>query len=325
MGAIGLPARPLLSTRGVQHGDPLGHFLLAAGFQAALDALPQVGPLHRLYLDDGFFLGSVAEVDVVLGALRQTLPPLGMELNLRKTTVWGPGLVHASSPLTSATRLYLEEDMEVLVVPIHSSVYYALVGTHLGTLKGTFARTCAAVTALADTQCAHALMLSCPGTPKLQHALRTLPLRYTASFAADVTVTKRASWDAVVGKPTSHAAWVQTTLPMSECGCGVASAADVAPVARLAGSCSSSPGRSSSWGMNGNWSCPWPPRRDCLTPSIRACPRPWNHWQVGPGPVNLNCQTGMSDARTVAVALLEAATGWDVLRFVAQRAGKAGG
>jgi len=39
----------------------------------------------------------------------------------------------------------------------------------------------------------------------------------------------------VVGTPTSDAAWVQTTLPMSEGGCGVASAADVAPVARLAG------------------------------------------------------------------------------------------
>jgi len=39
----------------------------------------------------------------------------------------------------------------------------------------------------------------------------------------------------VVGTPTSDAAWVQTTLPMSEGGCGVASAADVAPVARLPG------------------------------------------------------------------------------------------
>jgi len=42
-------------------------------------------------------------------------------------------------------------------------------------------------------------------------------------------------WDAVVGTPTSDAAWVQTTLPMSEGGCWVARAADVAPVARLAG------------------------------------------------------------------------------------------
>jgi len=51
----------------------------------------------------------------------------------------------------------------------------------------------------------------------------------------DVTATQRATWDAVVGTPTSDAAWVQTTPPLSEGGCGVASASDVAPVARLAG------------------------------------------------------------------------------------------
>jgi len=97
------------------------------------------------------------------------------------------------------------------------------VGTHLVTLKGKFARTCAAVAALADTLCAHALMWSCLGPAKVQFALRTLPLRHTAVFAADSTATQRATWDAVVGTPTSDAAWVQTTLPMSEGGCGVAS------------------------------------------------------------------------------------------------------
>jgi len=119
--------------------------------------------------------------------------------------------------------------MEVLGVPIHSPLYHAPVGAHLGALKGKFARTCAAVAALADTQCVHALMRSCLGPPKVQYALRTQPLRHTAVFAADVTATKRATWDAVVGTPTSDAAWVKTTLPMSEGGCGVASAADVAP------------------------------------------------------------------------------------------------
>jgi len=42
----------------------------------------------------------------------------------------------------------------------------------------------------------------------------------------------------------------------------------------------------------------WPPRRDCFTPSMRACPRPWNHWQAGLGPERWSCQTEMSDAST---------------------------
>jgi len=65
----------------------------------------------------------VAEVEEVLGALQRTLPPLGLELNLRKTTVWGPGLVPASSPLAAATRLHQEGGTEVLGVPIHCPLY----------------------------------------------------------------------------------------------------------------------------------------------------------------------------------------------------------
>jgi len=108
-------------------------------------------------------------------------------------------------------------------------------GAHLGARKGRFTRTCAAVAALTAIQSVHALMRYCLGPAKVQYALCTLPIRHTAAFAADFTATQRATWDAVVGTPTSDAVWVQTTLPLSEGGCGVASASDVAPVARLAG------------------------------------------------------------------------------------------
>jgi len=97
----------------------------------------------------------------VLTALQQTLPTFGLELNLRKTTVCGPGLVAATSPLAAATRLRLDGGMEVLGVPIHSPFYSSPVGTHLADLKVTFARTCAAVAALADPQSAHALRRYC--------------------------------------------------------------------------------------------------------------------------------------------------------------------
>jgi len=58
-------------------------------------------------------MGSVTEVEGVLTALQHALPPLGLELNLRKTTVWGPGLVPAASPLAASTLLHLEGGTEV--------------------------------------------------------------------------------------------------------------------------------------------------------------------------------------------------------------------
>jgi len=82
----------------------------------------------------------------------------------------------------------------VLGVPIHSPLYPSPVGTLLGTLNVRFARTCAAAAALADTQSAHALIRSCLGPENVQYALRTLPIRHTAAFAADVTATQRTTW-----------------------------------------------------------------------------------------------------------------------------------
>jgi len=146
------------STRGVQHGDPLGPFLYAAGIQAALESLPPGRTMHRLYLDDGLFMGSVVEVEGVLAALQRALPTLGPELKMQKPTVWSPGLVPAASPLVAATHLHLEQVTEVLGVPIQSAVYASALEAHLDKLGAKFAHTFSAGGSFPDTQSAHALM-----------------------------------------------------------------------------------------------------------------------------------------------------------------------
>jgi len=55
-------------------------------------------------------MGSVVEVEGVLELLERALPPpLSLAVNMRKTTVWGPSLVPAASPIFAATRLHPEE------------------------------------------------------------------------------------------------------------------------------------------------------------------------------------------------------------------------
>jgi len=98
----------------------------------------------------------------------------------------------------------LEQSTKVLDVRIHSPLCPSAVETHLGTVKGKFARTCAAMEAPADTQCTHALMRSCPCPAEVEYALHTLPLCHMAAFAVDVTATQRATW-AAVGRCGPHA------------------------------------------------------------------------------------------------------------------------
>jgi len=197
--------------------------------------------------------------------------------------------------------------------------------THLGTLKGKFARTCAAVAALADTQCAHALMRSCLGPAKVQYALRTLPLRHTAVFAAVITATQRA---------TSDTAWMQTTLPMSEGGCGVASAADPAPVARLAGVMQFLARAELMLGCDRQLVVPLATEAgllDALNARLPPSLEPLASWtrtgkvELPDGDVRRQYWWSSRVILAKAAALLEAATGRDVPRLEAQRAGKAGG
>jgi len=157
---------------------------------------------------------------------------LGLELKMRRTTVWGAGLVPALSSSAAATRLHLEEETEVLGISIPSTLYAFAVEANLGNLGAKFAQPVSAVEGLADTQSAHALLRNSLGPAEVQYALRTQTLRHTAAFGEGITVTQRSTWITVVGTPVSVAAWVQATLPISEGGCGSASASDVAPVAR---------------------------------------------------------------------------------------------
>jgi len=130
----------------------------------------------------------------------------------------GPWLGACIVPARISNALHLEEGAEVLEVRLPPPAYRW--GNRLQTP--------------ADTQTAHAFMRYSLAPAKMQYAFRTLLMLYTAAFALYVAATHRATLDAVVGTPTSDAAWVQTTLPLGEGGCGVASAADVAPVAPMA-------------------------------------------------------------------------------------------
>jgi len=321
------------STRGVQQGDPLGPFLFAAGVQAALDALPPGRAIHRWYLDDGVFMGSVAEVEGVLTAVHQTLPPpLRAQPPDDDRVGSGPGArgVPARSsdtPVLGRRHRGAESPDPIPPLPITG-------GGPLGCPEGqvrAHMRGRSGPGGHPERPCAHAVL---PGAAKVQYALRTLHIRHTAAFAADVTANQRATWDAVVGTPTSDAAWWRTTLQLSECGCGVASTSDVAPVARLAGVNQFLARAEPFRGCDRQLVLPLATEAgplDALNARLPLALEPLASWtrtgkvELPDGDVRRQHRWSARLTQMKAAVLLEAATGRDVRCLEAQRAGKAGG
>ena len=120
------------SSRGVQQGDPLGPLFSPLAVHRALNAVPGGAHIQRWYLDDGILLGPPPALEAALGHLMVCLRPLGLSLNLRKTTLWGPGSWPASSLLASAIRVPLEEGACVLGVLVTAPAGGAALSGHDG-------------------------------------------------------------------------------------------------------------------------------------------------------------------------------------------------
>jgi len=78
----------------------------------------------------------------------------------------------------------------------------------------------------------------------------------------------------------------------------VASAADVAPVARLAGVMQFLARAELMLGCDRQLVVPLATAARLLDALNARCHRPWSHLQGGRGPVNWNCRMGMSDDNT---------------------------
>ena len=85
------------SSCGVHQGDAMGPVGFALGLEHALDACrPLEGDITWLswYLDDGTIVGPLDSVARYMEALQPALLQIGLQVNLTKCSLWGPGAHH---------------------------------------------------------------------------------------------------------------------------------------------------------------------------------------------------------------------------------------
>ena len=113
----------LSSQQGVQQGDPLGPLFFALGWQPVVEAITTQCDLEWLsfYLDDGVFVGPLAELNKVMSIVSAMGADIEVEVNLAKCNLWGPaGPVRSGGLLGQVRRLRFVpgSGVEILGVPV---------------------------------------------------------------------------------------------------------------------------------------------------------------------------------------------------------------
>ena len=218
----------------MQQGDPLGPLLFAIGLHPLIQQVQADGVIHRWYLDDGVMLAPTPTLEAAMACITQSFPSAGLQINLRKTTLWGPSAspeAQAALPADSfLRRVSIKSSRDVLCVlgvPVVALGNETALKTHITTVAHEMAAQMQLVSMLPDKQVAHSILRVCLGPVKASYLLRTVPYVHTKGMVAVLEAAQRASWATVVGGNLSPQAWIQSTMPISQGGCGLHLASNV--------------------------------------------------------------------------------------------------
>ena len=166
----------LESTRGVQQGDVLGPALFAIALQPVIERLRDIGlELNIWYLDDGLLVGSVNTVKAALELLKELLPWRGLELNVSKCKLIGPGASNRDPAFEGIPRSSLDEGTVVLGVPVGNADFVEhFVNDVITKLSNMAAR----IDLLKSNNAKFLLLRACFGACRINHLLRSLPFRH---------------------------------------------------------------------------------------------------------------------------------------------------
>ena len=223
----------LLSTTGVQQGDPLGPLLFSLALCKMMDEIQFIAPTtnHFWYLDDGTIVGPRSEVAELYQKISTAGPKYGLTLNPQKCELFWP-TGDQTFPEFDNNIQRLSEGVSLLGSPLWGSdTFFA---NHVHQLVQNTKSLHALIPDLQDPQVELHLLRSCLGSCRVNHILRSVPPGPILPQLQEFDKSLRSTLSEVLHCSIPNQAWTQATLPLSMGGLGLRQASRSASAAFVA-------------------------------------------------------------------------------------------
>ena len=219
----------LLSSSGLQQGDPSGPALFSLGVDKA-SRLPNCD-LNIWYLDDATLGGTAQEVLADLANVIAELQEAGLTVNdskceiilLNHTSVEEEETLSGFRDLLPNIRLLREQEFQLLGSPLTMAAADPILQKKQDELKNMAERL-----KIIDAHEALVLLKNCFAIPKLLYTLRTWPaFRNLQALEAFDTIIKEMITE-IINVKFDRENWTQATLPVSLGGLGIRRATEIA-------------------------------------------------------------------------------------------------
>ena len=224
----------LLSSLGVQQGDPLGPLLFSITLQPLILALSEKFPdllLNIWYLDDGTLVGPPHTVHAAFEFICEHGPHYGLHLNSNKCKLWWPLLSENDvSFFPAEVQRVFDNGIVLLGAPVGSPDFiFQYHQSVIGEINDLLSK----AIELKDVQCQLLLLRSSLGMPRFAHLLRLCPPNLCGRGIASFDEAIHSFLEFVLNCSISQSTRLEMAAPVRQGGLGIPLASQVSICAHL--------------------------------------------------------------------------------------------